>query len=297
MLGMQVELSNGCICCTLRDDLVTEIIKVAKSGNFDYVIVEASGIAEPMQVAEAFTMSNKDGEALRDFAYLDTAVSVVDAFNWMHDYYSSDNLTDRGTAAFEGDERHVVKLLVDQVEFANVLIVNKCDLVTPPQLAEVLGSLRVLNSKAKLLTAVRGNVALQEVVHTNRFSMDDASKFPGWLEPEHTPETTEYNISSFVFRSKRPFHPDRLYNILYPPAGVKNALDRVVRSKGFFWLAADGGMDDCGIWAQAGKLASFILASSWQLRSMSRACRALVPILVRKSMVDKYSKETVAASS
>ena len=229
------------------------MVTIAKSGKYDYVIIESSGIGEPMQVAEAFTMATKAGDKVSDYVRLDTAVTVVDAYNWLKDYNSADSLEARGTAAYEGDERHVVQLLVEQVQFANVIVLNKTDLVEKEHVDCVTAVLRSINKDARIIPTVKSAVPLSELMYAKLFNLEHAESFSGWLSPQpHVPETAEYGITSFVFRAKRPFHPDRLYKLLYPAEGEEYKLKSVVRSKGFFWLAVDGGMDDCGVWAHAG---------------------------------------------
>jgi G3E family GTPase len=253
-----VELSNGCICCTLREDLLTEVRAIAESGRFDYLVIEGTGIAEPLPIAETFTFADEDGVSLGDVARLDTMVTVVDAKNFLTDWQEADYLADRGLAAVEEDERTVVDLLVDQVEFADVLILNKTDLVTKKELRAVEGVLKRLNPDAKLLHSERGRVALKEVLNTKRFSLEKAQQSPGWLKElrgEHVPETEEYGISSFVFRARRPFHPARLWKHIH------QSWRGILRSKGFFWLATRN--DVTGVWAQAGGASSFEPSGMW----------------------------------
>ncbi len=247
-----VELSNGCICCTLREDLLVEVRRLARAGRFDYLLIESTGIAEPLPIAETFTFEDARGVSLGKHARLDTMVTVVDAFNFLKDWEAADYLDARGLAAGEGDQRTVVDLLVEQVEFADVLVLNKVDLVSPAQRRMVEGLLRRLNPGAELLSAERGRVPLTSVLGTRRFSLAKAQRAPGWLKElrgEHAPETEEYGISSFVYRARRPFHPARLW------AHVHGSWKGVLRSKGFFWLASRP--DVMGTWAQAGGASSF----------------------------------------
>lgn len=253
-----VELSNGCICCTLREDLLQEVSRLAREGRFDYLLIESTGISEPLPVAETFTFADEAGKSLSDVARLDTMVTVVDAFNFLRDWEGADGLAERGLAAAEEDERTVVDLLVEQVEFADVLVLNKTDLVSPEALARLQGVLRKLNPEARLLLAERGRVPLSEVLDTRRFDFERARRSPGWLKElrgEHTPETQEYGIRSFVFRSRVPFHPQRFWNFLH------GSWKGVLRSKGFFWLATR--MDITAVWAQAGGACSFEPAGLW----------------------------------
>jgi len=233
-----VELTNGCICCTLRDDLLKEVRGLAESGRFDQLVIESTGIAEPMPVAATFDFRDEDGNCLGDVARLDTMVTVVDAANLLREYASRDFLHDRGESLGEADERTVVDLLVDQIEFADVVVVNKTDLVDGGTLEQVRAVIRALNPRARVLEAVNADLPLAEVLETGRFDFAEAQKNPGWFQElygfaEHVPETEEYGISSFAFRARTPFHPERLHRFV-------NAGDwpGVVRAKGFFWLAS-----------------------------------------------------------
>lgn len=242
-----VEMTNGCICCTLREDLLVEVGQLAREGRFDYLLVESTGIAEPLPVAETFTFEDEDGRRLSDFAQLDTLVTVVDARNFLNDWQESEDLTQRGIAAGEGDERTITDLLADQVEFANVIVLNKLDLVDDDEAGRVEGILRALNPGAKLLRSSFGKVPLREVLNTGLFDFEKAAESPGWLQElrgSHVPETEEYGIGSFVYRARRPFHPQRLWKVM------QEGFDGVLRSKGFFWLATR--MQDACVWSQAG---------------------------------------------
>jgi G3E family GTPase len=253
-----VELSNGCICCTLREDLLTEVRALADAGTFDYLLIEGTGIAEPLPIAETFTFAGEDGVSLGDVARLDTMVTVVDAKNFLTDWQEAESLAERGLAAAEEDERTVVDLLVDQVEFANVLVLNKTDLVSRRELKAVEGVLRKLNPDATLVHAQRGAVPLEAVLDTGLFDFEKAQAAPGWLKElrgEHTPETQEYGISSFVFRARRPFHPARLWKHLH------GSWKGILRSKGFFWLASRH--DITGVWAQAGGATTLEPSGMW----------------------------------
>ncbi len=253
-----VEMTNGCICCTLREDLLDEVAKLALQGKFDYLLIESTGIGEPMPVAATFSFRDENGRSLSDLSRIDTMVTVVDAKNFLEDYQSSELLGDRGQSLGEDDERAVVDLLVDQVEFANVIVMNKCDLVTPDELARLEAILHHLNPDAKLVRSTRGTVALDAILDTQLFDEAKAAQSAGWakeLAGEHTPETEAYGISSFVYRARRPFHPERFMHWLDSEwAGV-------VRSKGFFWLATR--MEEVGSWSQAGAAGSVTGAGFW----------------------------------
>ncbi|ADU12712.1 zinc metallochaperone GTPase ZigA [Asticcacaulis excentricus] len=253
-----VEMSNGCICCTLREDLLEEVRVLAQSGRFDYLLIEGTGIAEPMPVAATFDFVEESGVSLAELARVDTMVTVVDTFNFHRDYGSSDFLADRGESLGEDDTRTVVNLLVEQIEFADVIVLNKLDLVTDDQRRDVEGICRQFNPLARIVYAEKGVVPLKEILNTGLFNMERAQSAAGWrqaLEFNNVPETEEYGISSFVYRSRRPFHPARL----------KAVFDRewpgVWRSKGFFWLASR--MDYVGSWSQAGAAATNEWGGYW----------------------------------
>ncbi|WP_223641361.1 zinc metallochaperone GTPase ZigA [Corallococcus sp. EGB] len=253
-----VELSNGCICCTLREDLLKEVAKLAKAKRFDYLLIESTGISEPLPVAETFTFEDEEGQGLSKVARLDTMVTVVDAFNFLKDWEGAEALAERGLALAEEDDRTVVDLLVEQVEFADVLVLNKTDLVDAEALGRLEAVLRRLNPQARIVPSERGRVPLSEVLDTRRFDFERASRAPGWLRElrgEHLPESEAYGIRSFVFRSRVPLHPKRLWDF------VHGSWKGVLRSKGFFWLATR--MDITGLWAQAGGACSFEPAGLW----------------------------------
>ncbi|MGF7215303.1 G3E family GTPase [Spirosoma lacussanchae] len=240
-----VELSNGCICCTLREDLIVEVEKLAREGRFDYLIIESSGISEPLPVAQTFTFQSADGDTggvdLSRFARLDTLVTVVDALNFPKDFGSIDTVHSRALNEDASDTRTIVNLLTDQIEFADVLVLNKTDLLSRQQTGELKAILRTLNPGARLVESQFSRVDLTEVLNTRRFDFDVVSQSAGWIQElqnqqagkAHKPETEEYGISSFVFRDRRPFHPARFWNYLSEnfPAGI-------LRSKGLFWLAS-----------------------------------------------------------
>ncbi|TVP56146.1 MAG: GTP-binding protein [Halomonadaceae bacterium] len=244
-----VEMSNGCICCTLREDLLEEVSRLSREERFDYLVIESTGISEPLPVAETFTFRDENGESLSDIARLDTMVTVVDAANFPQDYQEAKALQDTGQSLGEEDERSVAELLVEQVEFCDVLVVSKADLVTPEQLGEVTALLRSLNPEAEIIPAINGDVPLSKLLNTGRFDFEKAAQAPGWLQEmrgEHIPETEEYGISSFTYQARRPFHPARFYDFLSQVGGF----GKLLRSKGYFWLATRN--DFAGSWSQAG---------------------------------------------
>ncbi|MFN6194673.1 MAG: GTP-binding protein, partial [Planctomycetota bacterium] len=253
-----VEMSNGCICCTLREDLLVEVGKLAREGRFDYLLIESTGISEPLPVAETFTFTDDEGKGLADVARLDTMVTVVDAKAFPRDLGGATELRERGLALGDDDDRTIDDLLVEQVEFADVIVVNKTDLVTADQLAELQALLRRLNPGAKQVVAREGRVPLTEVLATGRFDFERAAANPGWmaqLRGEEASEADEYGIRSFVYRARRPFHPERFDALL------RSEWPGVVRSKGFFWLASCH--DVCGEWHQAGGSCRTSPAGTW----------------------------------
>ncbi|MGW0334869.1 GTP-binding protein [Streptomyces sp. NPDC003011] len=252
-----VELTNGCICCTLRDDLLEEVDRLAREDRFDHLLIESSGISEPMPVAATFAFARDDGATLGDLARLDTMVTVVDAVNFLPELANGDELAARGLAPFEDDERTVSDLLVDQIEFADVIVLNKLDLVDARSAARLSAALGRLNPVARIVPAVRGRVDLPEVLGTGLFDLERAQQAPGWvreLNGDHVPETEEYGVSSLVFRSELPFHPGRLWSLV--TEGLDSgAYGRILRSKGFFALASRPRVT--GLWSQAGSVARF----------------------------------------
>ena len=255
-----VEMQNGCICCTLREDLLVEVGRLASENRFDYLLIESTGISEPLPVAETFTFADENGQSLSDFARLDTMVTVVDALNFPLDFTSPDDLADRDLELSEEDDRGVVDLLIEQIEFADVLLINKVDQISTQQLKDLRALLERFNPDARILTSRFGQVPLHEILNTGRFDLEEAAQAPGWLKElrgEHAPETEEYGIRSFVYRARRPFHPVRLWNFL-----DGSFLDRgVLRSKGFFWLATRN--DHVGNWSQAGLSVRIEPAGIW----------------------------------
>jgi G3E family GTPase len=232
-----VEMSNGCICCTLRDDLLKEVRRLAAEKRFDYLLIEGTGIAEPLPIAATFSFRDEDDNSLEDVARLDTMVTVVDALNLLNDYDSRDFLRDRGETAGEGDGRTLVDLLVEQIEFADVVIINKAGDASADQLAKVRGIVRALNADAKIIEADRSRVPLNSVLNTRLFNEERAQTHPLWHQElfgfkDHVPETEEYGIRSFVYRARRPFDPRKFHDFLdRQQAGV-------LRAKGHFWLAS-----------------------------------------------------------
>ncbi|MGW7130561.1 GTP-binding protein [Streptomyces bobili] len=252
-----VELTNGCICCTLRDDLLVEVDRLAREGRFDYLLIESSGISEPMPVAATFAFARDDGATLGDLARLDTMVTVVDAANFLPELASGDELVERGLDQYEDDQRTVSDLLMDQIEFADVIVLNKLDLVDDADAERLRATLSRLNPVARTVTAVHGRVELKEVLGTRLFDLERAQQAPGWvmeLNGDHVPETEEYGISSTVFRSELPFAPSRLWRFVTEEMD-SGAYGQVLRSKGFFTLASRPQVT--GLWSQAGSVARF----------------------------------------
>ena len=230
-----IEMTNGCICCTLRDDLLVEVARLAAEQRFDYLLIESTGIGEPMPVAATFSFVQEDGATLDDVARLDTMMTVIDASNFLREVRLSEDLADRQLQVAESDDRCIADLLIDQVEFANVLVLNKSDLVTPAALGELESVLRRLNPDAIQIRTSHGQVPFELVFNTKLYSVERAEDMPGWqreLAGTHVPETIEYGVTSFVYRALRPFHPRRLLR------AIEAGFDGVLRSKGFFWLAS-----------------------------------------------------------
>jgi len=242
-----VEMTNGCICCTLREDLLIEVGKLAREGRFDQLIVESTGISEPMPVAETFTFTDETGQSLSDIARLDNMVTVVDAQSFLKDWQEAKDLTALGIGLGQDDDRTVVDLLVEQVEFANVIVINKVDRVGKDEVGRLKEILARLNPDARIILSQFGRVDFDEIVNTGLFDMEKATNAPGWLKEargESVPESVEYGISSFVFRARRPLHPERFAKFL------RTEHDGVLRGKGFFWLASRH--NHAGIWSLAG---------------------------------------------
>ena len=245
-----VEMSNGCICCTLREDLMIEVERLANENRFDYLLIESTGISEPIPVAQTFSfISEENGIDLSRFSYVDTMVTVVDAFNFFKDFGSPETLSDRNLTNIEGDHRTIVNLLTDQIEFANVIILNKSDLVTKDEISILNTIIKKLNPSAKIIESTFSKIDINEIINTGQFNFEEAEQSAGWLEElnkdEHKPETEEYGISSFVFRNKRPFDPEKFWNYIQKGFPLS-----VIRSKGLFWLASRP--KQALIWGQAG---------------------------------------------
>ncbi|MDC6364893.1 MULTISPECIES: GTP-binding protein [Flavobacteriaceae] len=245
-----VEMSNGCICCTLREDLMIEVERLAKENRFDYLLIESTGISEPVPVAQTFSFVDEENNIdLSRFSYVDTMVTVVDAFNFFKDFGSPETLMDRDLTDMEGDYRTIVNLLTDQIEFANVIILNKTDLVSEEHLGTLRATIHKLNPTARIIESHFSKVAPKEILNTGLFDFEEAEQSAGWIEElkkdGHTPETEEYGIGSFVYRGKRPFDPDRFWH--YVQHKFPNT---IIRSKGLFWVASRP--EQALVWSQAG---------------------------------------------
>jgi G3E family GTPase len=255
-----VEMSNGCICCTLRDDLLKEVRRLAGEGRFDYLLIESTGISEPLPVAATFEFRDQDGESLSDIARLDTMVTVVDAANLLKDYASTDFLADRGQSLGAGDDRPLVNLLVEQIEFADVVVLNKLDLAEPHEIEAARMIIRSLNASARIVETIEGRAPLDEILDTGRFDFAQAHRHPLWFKElngfkDHVPETEAYGIRSFVYRARAPFEPAKLH------AFFNQTWPNVVRAKGFFWLATRP--EWCGEVSMAGALVRHNAAGFW----------------------------------
>ena len=249
-----IEMSNGCICCTLREDLLLEVNKLAKDDKFDYLVIESTGISEPLPVAETFTFADEDGVSLSDVATLDTMVTVVDAVNFLKDYDEAKYLKESGESLGEDDERSVADLLVDQVEFADILLISKTDLVEASEVRRLKAILKTLNTHAQIIPISLGKIDIDKVINTNLFDFERAEKAPGWLKEmqgEHVPETEEYGISSFSYVARRPFYPEKIHNLLHDT----KRFGKLIRSKGYFWLGTRP--EFVGQWNQAGGIARY----------------------------------------
>lgn len=255
-----VEMSNGCICCTLRDDLLAEVSRLAQEGRFDYLLIESTGISEPIPVAQTFTFEDENGVSLSHISRLDTMVTVVDAANFLHDYKQAEALQERGESLGEEDQRTVTDLLIDQIEFADVIVLNKLDLVNEKQAEEVEAIIKALNPGAQIIPTSHSKVPLDRVLDTKLFDYQKAESSAGWikeLQGEHTPETEEYGISSFTYRSSKPFDAEKFYAFV----SNKEKWEGILRSKGFFWVSAD---HKCAYeWAQAGGVSNVSPAGIW----------------------------------
>lgn len=249
-----VEMSNGCICCTLREDLLEEVTKLAEDGRFDYLVIESTGISEPLPVAETFTFADEAGVSLSDVAALDTMVTVVDAVNFLNDYDEAEDLQETEESLGEEDERSVADLLVDQVEFADVILISKTDLAERFDIERLTAILKTLNTHAQIIPISQGNVNINAVLNTRLFNLERAQQAPGWLKEmrgEHVPETEEYGIGSFSYLARKPFHPKKFYQFLHNT----QEYGKLIRSKGYFWLASRP--EFAGQWSQAGGIARY----------------------------------------
>ena len=232
-----VEMSNGCICCTLREDLLEQVRQLSKEKRFDYLLIESTGISEPLPVATTFDFRDENEQSLSDVSRLDTMVTVVDAANLIKNYSSTDFLKDKGEVAGEADERTLVDLLVEQIEFANVILLNKVDLVSEKELKIVRAVIRGLNAKAKIIETNHSKVAMNEVMNTNLYDLKEAQNHPLWAQElynpdDHTPETEEYGVTSFVYRARDPFDPEKIHSFF------NQEWPGVIRAKGFFWISS-----------------------------------------------------------
>ena len=232
-----VEMSNGCICCTLREDLLEQVRQLSKEKRFDYLLIESTGISEPLPVATTFDFRDENEQSLSDVSRLDTMVTVVDAANLIKNYSSTDFLKDKGEVAGEADERTLVDLLVEQIEFANVILLNKVDLVSEKELKIIRAIIRGLNAKAKIIETNHSKVAMNEVMNTNLYDLKEAQNHPLWAQElynpdDHTPETEEYGVTSFVYRARDPFDPEKIHSFF------NQEWPGVIRAKGFFWISS-----------------------------------------------------------
>jgi G3E family GTPase len=255
-----IEMSNGCICCTLREDLLEEVSRLAQDGRFDYLLIESTGIAEPLPVAETFTFRDEAGKSLADMARLDTMVTVVDGVNFLLDYQAAESLATRGETLGEDDERSITDLLIEQIEFADVILVSKIDLISSSDREELIAILQSLNTQAEIVPMVMGEVPLAKILNTGLFDFERASLAPGWLKElrgEPVSESEEYGIASTAYRARRPFHPERFFTFI----DREWTNGKLLRSKGFFWLASKH--QDAGSWSQAGGLMRHGFAGRW----------------------------------
>ncbi|MGD6992529.1 GTP-binding protein [Sutcliffiella horikoshii] len=254
-----VEMQNGCICCTLREDLMKEVERLVDEGNIDYIVIESSGISEPIPVAQTFTYLDDEFDIdLTEKCRLDAMITVVDGFRFYDDYQSGESLLDRKQGTDTSDTREVSDLLIDQIEFADILLLNKTDLLEQEYIVELEALLKKLNPEAKIIQTVNSQVELDAILNTGLFDFEKASQAAGWikeLNEEHIPETEEYGISSFVYRRRKPFHPERL------KAWLDNWPGEIVRAKGFFWLASRNDM--AGLISQAGASIMIQGAGEW----------------------------------
>ena len=285
-----VEMSNGCICCTLREDLMIEVERLAKENRFDYLLIESTGISEPIPVAQTFSfIDDENGIDLSRFSYVDTMVTVVDGFNFFKDFGSPETLIDRDLTNIEGDFRTIVNLLTDQIEFANVIVLNKTDLISKEHLGILKATIKKLNPSAKIIESSYSKIAAKEILNTGLFDFKEAEQSAGWIEElnkvEHTPETEEYGISSFVFRSKKPFNPERFWNY------IQNKFpNNIIRSKGLFWLSSRP--NQALIWGQAGgSLKADSAGVWWSSMSFEKRIQNSVFIENQKEIENDWHKD------
>ncbi|MFT5915234.1 MAG: G3E family GTPase [Flammeovirgaceae bacterium] len=278
-----IEMSNGCICCTLREDLMIEVEKLAMQDRFDYLLIESTGISEPIPVAQTFTFQDdENGIDLGKFARLDTMVTVVDAFNFLNDFLSADTIVNRKMTDDAEDQRTIVNLLTDQVEFANVIILNKTDLVSEGELKELKEIISKLNPKAKIVNSSFSKIAVKDVLNTHSFDFEEASESAGWIQElnnEHTPETEEYGISSFVFRTSSPFHPVRFWNWL-----TQEFPGNIIRSKGLFWIGSRA--SDAINFSQAGGSLKAEKAGVWWASMSFEERTQFVPFVENQPLIE-----------
>lgn len=255
-----IEMSNGCICCTLREDLLKEVVELAQQNRFDYLLIESTGISEPLSVAETFTFTDEAGHSLSDLTRLDTMVTVVDGINFLTDYHAAQWIGERENDIAEDDERAITDLLIEQIEFADVILVSKTDLISQVAYQELEAILRSLNTQAKILPMRMGDIPLKEVLNTHAFNFDQAAQAPGWLKEmrgEHIPESEEYGITSHAWQARRPLHAQRFHQFL----NQEWSNGRLLRSKGYFWLAPCPNI--VGSWSQAGGMMRYSYAGQW----------------------------------
>ena len=285
-----VEMSNGCICCTLREDLMIEVERLAKENRFDYLLIESTGISEPIPVAQTFSfIDDENGIDLSRFSYVDTMVTVVDGFNFFKDFGSPETLIDRDLTNIEEDFRTIVNLLTDQIEFANVIVLNKTDLISKEHLGILKATIKKLNPSAKIIESSYSKIAAKEILNTGLFDFEEAEQSAGWIEElnkvEHTPETEEYGISSFVFRNKKPFNPERFWNY------IQNKFpNNIIRSKGLFWLSSRP--NQALIWGQAGgSLKADSAGVWWSSMSFEKRIQNSVFIENQKEIENDWHKD------
>lgn len=284
-----VEMSNGCICCTLREDLIVEIEKLALENRFDYLLIESTGISDPLPVAQTFSFVDEEkGIDLSHFSRLDTLVTVVDAFNFPGQFGSGETVYSSGLHSDEADQRSLVNLLTDQIEFANIILLNKTDLISPQQVGELRAILQKLNPKAKILDSSFGKIEPTQILNTGLYDAEELEGTSAWqeeLSKEHLPETEEYGIRSFVFRDRRPFHPDRFWEYIN-----QNWPASIIRSKGLFYLASR--KDQAISWSQAGgSLKADPVGVWWASMPFGQRIRYASYLDNQKSIESKWDKQ------